>query len=326
MKSAGKSLLSIVALGALALASPHAVLAQASDPAQYPNQTVRIVVPFSAGSTTDGQARVIADKLGEMWKQQVIVENRPGIAGTASVAKAPADGYTLMLTSNGHTIAKVINRNLPYDPVKDFAGVTQVSTVPVGFLVPPDLPATTVKELIALAKEQPGKVNFASAGRASSSYLAGELFKQTAKIDIVHIPHKGAPEALTSILRGESQLFAASVSTALDLIATKKVGILAVTRPVAALPHVPTVADAGLPEYSYDSWFGVMAPAGTPRAILAKVSQDIARAVQLPEVHERMTRQGVVIVTQSPDRFDAVIASDTERYTKILTEAGVQGN
>ena len=210
--------------------------------AQYPNQTVRIIVPFSAGSTTDGQARVIADKLGEMWKQQVIVENRPGIAGTASVAKAPADGYTLMLTSNGHTIATVINRNLPYDPVKDFAGVTQVSTVPVGFMVPPDLPARTLKELIALAKEKPGKVNFASAGRASSSYLAGELFKQTAKIDIVHIPHKGAPEAMTSILRGELHLFAASVSTALDLIATKKVGILAVNRPVAALPDVPTVA------------------------------------------------------------------------------------
>jgi tripartite-type tricarboxylate transporter receptor subunit TctC len=322
MLKLGTSWLAVAAL----IAAHSPALAQATDAGQYPNQTVRIIVPFSAGSTTDGQARVLADKLSEFWKQQVIVENRPGIAGTASVAKAGADGHTLMLTSNGHTIASVINKNLPYDPVKDFSGVTQVSTIPVGFVVPPDLPAKSVKDFIALAKEKPGKLNFASAGRASSSYLAAEVFKQTAKIDIVHIPHKGAPEALTSVLRGESQLFTTSVSQALELHAVGKVGILAVTRPVAALPNVPTVAQAGLPEYTYDSWFGVMAPAGTPRAILAKVSQDIARAVQLPDVSERMTRQGVVIVTQTPEQFDAVIKRDTERYTKMLTEAGVGSN
>jgi len=296
-----------------------------TDAGQYPTQTVRIIVPFSAGSTTDGQARVIADKLSDMWKQQVIVENRPGIAGTASVARATADGYTLMLTSNGHTIASVINKNLPYDPVKDFAGITQVSTVPVGFLVPAEWIGKTLKDFTALAKDKPGTLNFASAGRASSSYLAGETYKQTAKINITHIPHKGAPEALTSILRGESQLFTTSVSQAIDLYATKKVGILAVTRKVAALPDVPTVAEAGLPEYSYDSWFGVMTPAGTPRAIVNKVSQDIARALQLPDVSERMTRQGVVIITQSPEQFDELIKKDTERFTKMLTDAGAGG-
>jgi tripartite-type tricarboxylate transporter receptor subunit TctC len=314
-------------LAVAAFVAAHSVaLAQAPDAAQYPSQTVRIIVPFSAGSTTDGQARVLADKLSEFWKQQVIVENRPGIAGTASVAKASADGHTLMLTSNGHTIAGVINKNLPYDPVKDFSGITQVSTIPVGFVVPPDFSAKSIRDFIALAKEKPGKLNFSSAGRASSSYLAAEVFKQTAKIDIVHIPHKGAPEALTSVLRGESQLFTTSVSQALELHAAGKVGILAVTRPVAALPNVPTVAQAGLPEYTYDSWFGVMAPAGTPRAILAKVGQDIARAVQLPDVSERMTRQGVVIVTQAPEQFDAVIKRDTERFTRMLTEAGVGSN
>jgi tripartite-type tricarboxylate transporter receptor subunit TctC len=322
MLKLGTSWLAVAAL----IAAHSPALAQATDAGQYPNQTVRIIVPFSAGSTTDGQARVLADKLSEFWKQQVIVENRPGIAGTASVAKAGADGHTLMLTSNGHTIAGVINKNLPYDAVKDFSGVTQVSTIPVGFVVPPDLPAKSVKDFIALAKEKPGKLNFASAGRASSSYLAAEVFKQTARIDIVHIPHKGAPEALTSVLRGESQLFTTSVSQALELHAAGKVGILAVTRPVAALPNVPTVAQAGLPEYTYDSWFGVMAPAGTPRAILAKVSQDITRAVQLPDVSERMARQGVVIVTQAPDQFDQVIKRDTERFTRMLTEAGVGSN
>lgn len=292
-------------------------------PVAFPSGTVRIVVPFSAGSTTDGQARVIAEKLSELWKQQVIVENRPGIAGTASVARAPADGHTLMLTSSGHTIAGVINRNLPFDPVKDFAGVTQVSTVPVGFMVPPDLPAKTIAEFIALARERPGKLNFASAGRASSSYIAGELFKQTAKIDIVHVPHKGAPEALTSVLRGDSHLFVASVSTSLDLIATGKLGILAVARRVASLPDVPTVAESGLPEYSYDSWFGVLAPAQTPRAVLLRISEDIARVLRMPDVRDRMTRQGVEIVTQSPDEFTETIRRDTERYTKLLTEAGV---
>jgi tripartite-type tricarboxylate transporter receptor subunit TctC len=327
MIAIGKCWRALMTLGlGLLIVPPAAAWAQATGAAQYPNQPVRIVVPFSAGSTTDGQARIIADRLAEMWKQQVIVENRPGIAGTASVAKSAADGYTLMLTSNGHTIAKVINRNLPFDPVKDFAGITQVSTIPVGFVVPPDLPAKTIKEFIALAKEKPGKINFASAGRASSSYIAGELFKQTAGIDIVHVPHKGAPEAFTSVLRGDTHLFTTSVSTALDLIVTKKLGILAVTRPIAALPEVPTVADAGLREYAYDSWFGVMAPAGTPPAILNKVSQDIARTLQLAEVNERMTRQGVVIVTQSPAEFDAMIRRDTERYTKILTEAGVEAN
>jgi tripartite-type tricarboxylate transporter receptor subunit TctC len=315
---------SFASAAALVLAWSTSAWAQvAAGAAAFPNQAVRIVVPFSAGSTTDGQARVIAEKLSELWKQQVIVENRPGIAGTASVAKAPADGHTLMLTSSGHTIAGVINRNLPFDPVKDFVGVTQVSTVPVGFMVPPDLPAKTIGEFIALARERPGKLNFASAGRASSSYIAGELFKQTAKIDIVHVPHKGAPEALTSVLRGDSHLFVASVSTSIDLIATGKLGILAVARRVASLPDVPTVAESGLPEYSYDSWFGVLAPAQMPRAVLLRISEDIARVLRMPDVRDRMIRQGVEIVTQSPDEFTETIRRDTERYTRVLTQAGV---
>jgi tripartite-type tricarboxylate transporter receptor subunit TctC len=181
--------------------------AMAQGDASYPSQRVTIVVPFSAGSITDGLARVLADKLGEVWKQQVIVENRPGIAGTASVAKSAPDGYTLILTSNGHTIASVVNKNLPYDPAKDFIGVSEVATVPQVLIVPPDLPVKTVKDFIELAKAKPGQLNFASAGLASTSYLGAELFKQMAKIDIVHIPHKGAPESITSVMRNDSQLF-----------------------------------------------------------------------------------------------------------------------
>jgi tripartite-type tricarboxylate transporter receptor subunit TctC len=295
---------------------------------QYPQQMVRIIVPFSAGSNTDGQARIIADKLAEMWKQQVIVENRPGVAGTASVAKAAPDGYTLMLTSSGHPVANVINRSAPFDPVKDFAGVTQTTAVPAALVVPPDLPAKTVSEFIALARQKPGGLNFASAGTASTSYLAGEVFKQVAKVDIVHIPHKGAPEAMTSILRNDSQLYFVSANLATELIEAKKIGVLAVSsgKRFPQLADVPTVKESGLPGYEYESWFGVMAPAGVPKPILNKASQDIARVLRLPDVADKMKTQGLVVVTQSPDQFDALIRSEAERYGKILRAAGVGAN
>jgi tripartite-type tricarboxylate transporter receptor subunit TctC len=299
-----------------------------AQPTEYPARMVRIVVPFSAGSNTDTQARIIADKLSELWRQQVIVENRPGVAGTASVAKSAPDGYTLMLTSSGHTIAGTLHRNLPFDPVKDFSGITQVTSVAAALVVPPDLPAGTVQQFIALAREKPGSLNFASAGTASTSYLAGEIFKQTAKIDIVHVPHKGAPEAFTSILRGDSQLYMSSVNLALELNAAGKVRILAVTgsQRFAGLPDVPTVAESGLPDLVYESWFGVMAPAGTPPPILSKASDDIARVLRSPDVEQRMKSQGMAVVTQSPQQFDEMIKSEAERFGRILRAAGIGGN
>jgi tripartite-type tricarboxylate transporter receptor subunit TctC len=292
---------------------------------QYPNQIVRIVVPFSAGSNTDAQARVIADKLSQMWKQQVIVENRPGIAGTASVAKSAADGYTLMLTSSGHPVANVISPSAPFDPVKDFAGVTQVSAVPAALVAPPDLPANNLKEFIALAQKSPGKMNFASAGTASTSYLAGEIFKQVAKVNLVHVPYKGAPEAMNSILRNDAQLYFASATFSPGLIASKKIKVLAVSGSKRAprLPDVPTAGEAGVPDYVYDSWFGVMAPAGVPAAILNKVSADIASVLRLPDVVKAVGNQGLVVRTQSPAEFDKLIRSEAERYGKILRAAGI---
>jgi tripartite-type tricarboxylate transporter receptor subunit TctC len=318
--------LGIVAL----LAGELAAAAQTpADPTPvWPNQAVRIIVPFGAGSVTDGLARVLADKLGETWQQQVIVDNRPGIAGIASAAKAAPDGYTLVLNSNGHTVAGVFNKSLPFDPVKDFAGVTQVASIPLVFVTPATLPATTLQEFIALAKEKPGTLNFASAGLASTAYLAAEIFKQTAKIDIVHVPYKGAPDAMTGLIRGDSHLYLLAANLTVELKQTGKVRALAVATPArsAALPDVPTVAEAGLPDYKYDAWFGVMAPAGTPRAVLDKISRDIARALQVPEIRERLTRQGVGVVASTPDHFDTLIKADTERYGRILKEAGVGTN
>jgi tripartite-type tricarboxylate transporter receptor subunit TctC len=313
---------------AVLMAAGLAAVSSATAQDAYPNQLVRIVVPFSAGSNTDGQARIIADKLSELWKQQVIVENRPGVAGTASVAKSAADGYTLMLTSSGHPVANVITRSAPFDPVKDFAGVTQTTSVPAALVVPLEFQGKSVSDFITLARQKPGTLNFSSAGTASTSYLAGEVFKQVAKIDIVHIPHKGAPEAMTSILRNDSQLYFASANSTTELHEAKKIGIIAVSsgKRFPPLPNVPTVKESGLAGYEYDSWFGVLAPAGVPKPILNKVSQDIARVLRLPDVAEKMKSQGLVVATQSPDEFDAMIKSEAERYGKILRDAGVGAN
>jgi len=310
-----------LALAAALLAACSGALAQS-----YPTQRVTIVVPFSAGSITDGLARILADKLGEMWKQQVIVENKPGIPGTASVAKSPADGYTLMLTSNGHTIAGAITRTLPYDPVKDFAAITQVASAPLVAIVPPVSPAKTLKEFIDLAKQKPGTLNFSSAGVASTTYLAAEVFKQQANIDIVHVPFRGAPEAVTAVVRGDVQFYFAPLPNSLELSATNKVRALAVTtaQRVKPWPDLPTVAEAGVPSYKYDPWFAVMAPANTPKPILNKVSQDIATVLKMPDVVEKLEKQGTFPFTNTPDEFEVILKNDTERYTKLLKDAGVQ--
>src|SRR5215472_1500446 len=308
----------------LALAGLFASALGASAQQPYPNQVVRIVVPFSAGSITDGLARILADKLAEVWKQQVIVENRPGLPGTTAVAKSPPDGYTLMLTSNGHTIAGAINKNLQFDPVKDFAGVTRVASVPLVAIVPVEFPGSTVKDFIARAKDRPGQLNFASAGVASTSYLSAEIFKQDASINIVHIPYKGAPEATTAVIRNDAQMYFAPIPATQELTATGKVRALAINsaKRVPQLPEVPTVAET-LPTYKYESWFGVFAPAGTPEPILTKVSEDIAKVLEVPDVKEKLLAQGSIPAPTTPSEFDAINKADTERYGKILKEAGI---
>ena len=294
----------------------------------YPTKTVTIVNPFTAGSVSDILARVLADKLGTLWKQTVIVENKPGITGTISVGKSAPDGYTLISTSNGHTIISALNKDLPVDPIKDFTGITQIGSVPVVLIVTPELPVKSLKELIALAKEKPGTLNFTSAGPASSNYLAGELFKQTAKIDIVHVPFKGTPEQLTSIMRGDSHLSLAFLGNALPFIQSGKVKALAIATAARnpSLPDVPTFAEAGLPDYQYDSWFGIMAPAGTPAAIVKKINEDITSILQLPDVQARWQTTGALAVVSTPEKFNAVIRADVDRYGKLLKAAGINPN
>jgi len=310
-------------IGATLLALGSAGSAQAP----YPSQMVRLIAPFSAGSITDSLARILADKLDKMWKQQVIVDNRPGLAGTTSVAVAAPDGYTLMLTSNGHTTAGIINKNIQFDPVKDFAGVTKLAAVPQVAIVPPDLPVTTLKDFVRLAEKSPGKLNFSSAGISSTTYLCFELLKQAAKIDVLHVPYKGTPEATTAVIRGDVQLYLAPIPLAQELIATNKVKAIAVnyiTR-VEQLPDIATVAES-IPSFKCDSWFAVLAPAATSRAIVRKVNEDIATVLKMPDVIDKLRILGAVPSPTTPAELDAQLKSETELYTKLLRDAGIAAN
>jgi tripartite-type tricarboxylate transporter receptor subunit TctC len=314
----------VAALAALALSGFAACGVWPAAAQTYPNQVVRMVVPFSAGSITDGLARILAEKLSDLWKQQVIVENRPGLPGTTAVAKATPDGYTLMLTSNGHTIAGAINKSIQFDPVKDFAGVSRVAAVPLVAIIPPDFPASTLADFLARAREKPGSLNFSSAGVASTSYLSAEILRQEAKVAMQHVAYKGAPEATTAVIRGDVQLYMAPIPATQELSATGKVKAIAINsaQRVPQLPNVPTVAET-LPSYKYESWFGVLAPAGTPKAILDKVSADIATVLKMPDVTEKLLAQGSIPAPTTPAELDAINKSDTERYGKILKDAGI---
>lgn len=288
----------------------------------YPNQTVRIVVPFSAGSATDILARIVADKLSAKWSQTVLVENRPGIPGTTAVAKSAPDGYTLMMTSNGHTIAGVINKSLTFDPVKDFSGVTPVASVPVVLIVPPDSPAKTAKEFIDLAKANPGKFNFASPGPASATFIAAAMFKEAAKIDLVHVPYKGAPEAVTSVVRGDTQMYFTPINVGAELVQAGKVRALAVATATRnpTMKDTPTLGESALPGFKYDSWFGLLAPAGTPREVIAKVNRDVAEILKTDDIKAKFAAQGVEAMAMTPDAFDKIIAADTAKLAEMFKD------
>lgn len=310
-------------LGIAALAAVTAGLAAPATAQTYPSgQPVRIVVPFSAGSATDILARIVADELSKKWSHAVVVENRPGIPGTTAVAKSAPDGYTLMLTSNGHTITGVINKSLTFDPVKDFAGITPVATVPVVLIVPPDSPAKSVKEFIELAKANPGKLNFASPGPASATFIAAAMFKEAAKIDLQHVPYKGAPEAVTSVMRGDTQMYFTPINVGAELVQAGKVRALAVATATRnpTMKDTPTIGEAALPGFKYDSWFGLMAPAGTPRPIIDKINRDVVDIIKTDDIKTKFAAQGVEAMPMTPQAFDKIIADDTARLAEIFKD------
>ena len=308
--------LGVVALLAATFSAPTPGSAQ-----NYPTQRVTIVVPFGAGSVTDIMARILADEASKRWGQQVLVENRPGLAGTAGVAKAVPDGYTLMLTSNGHTVAALVNKNLPFDPVKDFAGITRVSSAPLYLIVNPEVPAKTLKELIDLAKAKPGTLNFSSPGLASTTFIAGALFRKAAGINIVHVPFKSAPDAVTAVVRGDAHMYFAPVNLSKEMAEAGKVRALAsvTAQRIPEMPNVPTFREAGL-DYVYDSWFGLMAPAGVPRPIVEKINRDMVQIIQSPEVKAKFAAQFVIGVTDTPQQFDKIIKDETTNLTEVFKD------
>ena len=310
-------------LGLAALAM-GAVLAAPASAQNYPSQRITIVVPFGAGSVTDILARIVADELGKRWSQQVVVENRPGLAGTAAVAKAAPDGYTLMVTSNGHTVSGLVTKDPPFDPVKDFAGITRLASAPLYLIAHPDVPAKTVKEVIDLAKAQPGKLNFSSPGLASTTFIAGALFRKAAGVNIVHVPFRSAPDAVTAVMRNDVQFYFAPVNLAKEQSEAGKVRAIAAAtaQRIPDLPNVPTFTEQGLP-YVYDSWFGLMAPANVSKPILEKIAKDWADATKTPEMKAKLDAQFVIAKSDTPAEFDKIVRDEIANLTQVFKEAGL---
>ena len=298
-----------------------ATVAFAQGDPPYPSRTVRLVVATTAGTTADVLARVLADRTSVLWRQSVVVENRPGVAGITSVASASPDGHALLVTANGHAAVGALHKDLPLDPVKDLVGAAQIGHVPLVLVVPLELPVQNLRDLIAFAKARPGAVNFASAGLGSTSHLAGEVFKRAADVNIQHVPYRGA-ESLTSIMRDDTQMTIIPVSTALDLINSKKLRAIAVISPerIPSLPEVPTFSESGLSDFTYNAWFGVLAPASTPKSTLAEIGRATESVLKQSDIQAALTQQGVNIAFSPSDAFDRVMKADAERFGQLLSK------
>jgi tripartite-type tricarboxylate transporter receptor subunit TctC len=311
-------------------AAALAAFAFAQAPAAYPTKPIRLVVPFPPGGATDILAREVAKHLTDAWGQSVVVDNRPGAGGNIGselVAKAAPDGYTLEMGTVGtHAINASLYSKMPYDHIKDFVPVILVAGVPNVLEVNPSVPVNSVQELIAYAKANPGKLNFASSGAGTSIHLSGELFKVMAGVQMTHVPYKGSAPALADLLGGQVQLMFDNLPPSLPQIKAGKLRALAVTSATRApaLPDVPTVAEAGLPGFEASSWFGVLAPAGTPPAIVMKLNAEIAKWLASPEAKEKLASVGANIAGGTPEDFARHIQAETAKWAKVVKESGAK--
>ena len=317
------SILFFSVISAALVVQPTAIAADA-----YPTKPIRLIVPFAPGGGNDSVARIIGQTISIPLGQPVVIENRPGAGGSLGAdlaAKAPADGYTLFLGGVGsHALNPSINRNLPYDPVKDFAPITWIASAPMALVAHPSVPANSVAQLIDHARKNPNKLNFASNGNGSSSQLAAVMFNTMAKTEMVHIPYKGLSPAVTDLIGGQVQLMFSSVVAIIPHIQAGKVKVLAVTssRRIPTLPQTPTIAEAGLAGYETSSWYGILAPAGTPVAVVNRLSMEINKAIQNPEVRAKLASEGAEPVGSSPEGFATHIRSELARmanFTKNMT-------
>ena len=296
----------------------------------YPSRPVRLVVPFPAGGTTDILARAMAEKLSGALGQQFVVDNRPGAGGNIGsdiVAKSQPDGYTLLMGTVGtHAINPSLYPKMPYDHVKDFVPVVLVAGVPNVLVVNPTVPAKTVAELIALAKEKPGTINFASSGNGTSIHLSGELFKLLAGVQIAHVPYKGSAPALTDLIGGQVQIMFDNLPSALPHIKGGKLRALAVTssKRAPALPDLPTIAESGVAGFEASSWFGILAPAATPRDIVQRINAEANKALHAPDMREKLLAQGAEAVGNSPEFFADYIRTETVKWAKVVKDSGAR--
>jgi tripartite-type tricarboxylate transporter receptor subunit TctC len=311
-----------------------AVAATSSAPAAetaapYPNRPIRIVVPFTPGGQPDIVARMMQPKLSEFLGQQVVVDNRPGagsIIGSRIVASSNPDGYTLLSISAAHVVTPAVRANPGYDTVKDFASVTLTANAAYYLVVPPSLEARSVKELIALARAKPGQLNYTSAGTGSATHFGGEMFKHAAGIDIVHVPHKGIPEALTDTMAGRAHMFLAPFGATAGLVKDGKLRALAVStaRRTRMNPEIPTIAESGLAGFSLSSWAALFAPAKTPRGVIGKLNGEVARALKVVDVEQRLVAVGIEPAPGTPAELDKFVAEQLVLARELAQKAGIK--
>ncbi len=298
----------------------------------FPSKPIHFVVPYPAGGPLDTVARLLGQKVSESVKQPVIVDNKPGAGGNIgadAVAKSPPDGYTILMGAVAtHAINPTLYANIPYDPVKDFAPVTQVASTPNVLVVNPSLPVRDVREFIAYAKAHPGQLNFGSGSTGSAGHLAGELFKTMAGVQMVHVPYKGAGPAMQDLIGGQIQLMFDNLASSLGQIRAGKVRALAVTtaKRSSLAPELPTIAESGLPGFDISTWFGVFAPGGTPPAVVARLHDEFARALAAPDVREKMLNLGAEPVGNTPAQFAAYIRSEAEKYARLVRASGAKAD
>jgi tripartite-type tricarboxylate transporter receptor subunit TctC len=313
----------------LCIAAINGPQAEAAGPA-YPTRPIRMVVPFPPGGATDLLARILAQRLGESLGQQVVVDNRPGAGGTLGsrlMLDAQPDGYTILMgTTSTHAIGPHLYAKPPYDPARDFAAITLVSSTPTVLLIGAALPPTSVKELIAYAKSKPGVLNYGSSGIGTQFHLSGELLKLLTGINIVHIPYKGTALVYPDMFSGQIALLFDTPSVALPFIKAGRVRALGVTsaQRAAVLPEVPTIVEAGVPGYNAELWFCLVGPAKLPAEIAARIAADTAKIVKLPDVKERLDQQGMEAVANSPAQLQKFIAAQNEQWSKVVRNAGVK--
>lgn len=298
---------------------------------KFPTKPIRMLVPFSPGSVTDYIARAIGQKLYESWGQQVVVDNRPsagGVIASELLLSAPPDGYTLMTVSIGHTVNASLYSKLPYDTVKDFAGITLLADVPTVLVVTPTLGLKSVKDLVDLAKAKPGQINYASAGVGSGAHMNAEQFKLATGINIVHVPYKGTPEALTNVISGSVQFFFSPITGAAALVKGGKITALAVSTknrsPV--LPDLPSASEVGIAGFEFNLWTGLLGPAKLPKEIKDTLNREVVRILNQPDMKDRMLTQGATPHPMTPQEFDGFIKNEVERLAKVVKASGARAD